>query len=90
MRRRATLIGAGLMVAGSMFFAAPASASASIPVCVGTAATVVVCVDTSGRILYSDCIYVGAPPCTYVEVYGPTVTCGGTIGTRICSAIQQH
>ena len=86
MRRKATLIGAGLMMAGSLFFAAPASAS--IPVCVGTAATVVVCVDPTGGTLYEDCIYAGPPPCMHVVVPGPTATCGGTIGQRICDSIQ--
>ena len=85
MRRRATLIGAGLMVAGSLFFAAPASAS--IPVCVGTAATVVVCVDPTGGTLYEDCIYAGPPPCIPVSVPGPTIQCGGNIGQYLCASI---
>ena len=86
MRRRATLFGAGLMGAGSLFLAAPAQAA--IPVCAGTQTTVVICVDPTGGTLYSDCIYAGPPPCTYVTVPGPTVQCGGDIGQYLCASIR--
>lgn len=87
MRRKATLVGAVLTAAGSLFVAAPAQAS--IPVCAGTQATVVLCVDPTGGTLYSDCIYAGSPPCTTVTVPGPTIQCGGDIGARLCVGDDQ-
>ena len=77
MRRRTTLFGAGLMVAGSMFLAAPAQAGPLV--CAGTASTAVICVDPTGGTLYSDCVYLGPPPCTNVTVPGPVTYCGGIL-----------
>lgn len=77
MRRRATLFGAGLLVAGSMFVATPAQAGPLV--CVGTASTAVVCVDPTGGTAYEDCIYAGPPPCTNVHVPGPVWYCGGIL-----------
>lgn len=84
MRRKATLFGAGVMAAGSLFVAAPAQAA--VPVCAGTQRTIILCVDPVGRTLYEDCIYTGSPPCTPVSVPGPTIQCGGDIGMYICTA----
>lgn len=72
MRRKFLSIGAGLILAASL--AGPAAASS---LCAGTQALVFVCVDPTGRTYYSDCVYVGPPPCVPVSVPGPTVTCGG-------------
>ncbi len=76
MRSKSFLLGAGLLVAGSMAIAAPAAAS---PLCAGTQNTVFVCVDPTGGTLYSDCVYVVFPPCMPVTVPGPVVTCGGIL-----------
>lgn len=80
--RTAAKLGAGALVLGSLFVAAPAQAS--IPICAGTQATVVLCVDPTGGTLYSDCIYAGPPPCIWVTVPGPTIQCGGDIGQYLC------
>ena len=83
MRRRTKLLGAGLMVAGGMFVAAPAQAA--IPLCAGTQNTIVVCVETNGGTVYEDCIYLASSTCTPVSVTGPAVSCGGDIGARLCA-----
>lgn len=80
--RTAAKLGAGALALGSLFVAAPAQAS--IPICAGTQATVVLCVDPTGGTLYSDCIYAGPPPCIWVTVPGPTIQCGGDIGQYLC------
>lgn len=77
MRKRATLFGAGLMLAGSVMAAAPAQAQTTV--CAGTASTVFVCTDPTGGTAYTDCVYVGPPPCTTVTVPGPTLSCGGAL-----------
>jgi hypothetical protein len=53
--------------------AAPASADA----CVGSRKSVVAC--ASNRDVYSDCVYLGTPPCTQVTVVAP-ICLYGTIG----------
>lgn len=78
MKRKAHLVAAAVMAAASVATAAPASAA---PLCVGTQSTVVQCVDPTGAKWVDDCVYLGAPPCTPVVVYGPYVYCiGGEIG----------
>lgn len=77
MRKRATLFGAGLLVAASMVLAGPASAQTTV--CAGTAGTVFVCTDPTGGTVISDCVYVGPPPCVPVTVPGPTLACGGAL-----------
>lgn len=77
MRKRATLFGAGLMMAGSILTAAPAMAQTTV--CVGTTSTVYVCSDPTGGTVASDCVYVGPPPCMPVTVPGPTLGCGGAL-----------
>lgn len=77
MRKRATLFGAGLMMAGSLFVASPATAQTTV--CAGTAGTVVVCTDPTGGTVITDCIYAGPPPCVPVTVPGPTLSCGGPL-----------
>lgn len=81
MRRAAFVLGAGLLMSGAA--AAPAAA---IPICAGTQATVVLCVDPTAGTLYEDCVYAGPPPCTYVHVPGPTIQCGGNIGQYLCTS----
>lgn len=81
MRRRATLFGAGLVVAGSTFFAAPAQAA-----CFGSDNTVILCVDPTGGTLYEDCIYTGGSQCTPVHVPGPVVSCKPTSGPLYCDS----
>jgi hypothetical protein len=76
MRRRAILFGAGLLIAGSVAVAAPASAQT---ICAGTQRTVFVCTDPLGGTVISDCVYAGPPPCTPVTVPGPTLSCGGDL-----------
>lgn len=61
----------------AMLGVSPAAHAA--PVCVGTTGTAYVCVDPTGGTLYSDCIFVGPPPCMPVTVPGPSLTCGGQI-----------
>ena len=77
MRKRAVLLGAGLMMAGSMFLASPASAQTTV--CAGTAGTAYVCTDPTGGTVASDCVYVVLPPCIPVTVPGPTLSCGGAL-----------
>lgn len=76
MRRRATLFGAGLMVAGMLALAPPASAQT---ICAGTQRTVFVCTDPLGGTVITDCVFVGPPPCIPVTVPGPTLSCGGDL-----------
>jgi hypothetical protein len=71
---------AGAVAAG----AAPASAAT----CVGTSRTVVACVAPPVPV-YSDCVYLGSPPCTQVTVTGPlciygTIGSGGQFQTTWC------
>lgn len=47
--------------------------------CAGTASTAVFCVDPLGRVLYSDCVYLGSGSCTPVSVPGPALACGGPL-----------
>ena len=82
MRRRATLFGAGLLAAGSVFVtAAPAQAA-----CFGTTNTVIVCVDPTGSTLYEDCAVIIEPPCHPVSVPGPKVWCEPTNGPLVCDS----
>jgi hypothetical protein len=64
------------MVAASMAVTGPASASTA-PLCAGTEDTLVVCVEPFGSVYYYDCVYLGEPPCDYLIVNGPKITCGG-------------
>lgn len=77
MRRIAIVLG---LVAGSLALTGPASAD---PACVGTDRTVTVCVDPTGGVLYTDCIYTGGSTCQPVTVPGPTVDCGGDLYDRL-------
>jgi hypothetical protein len=78
MRLKAMLWGTCLVAAATVGMAAPASAA---PVCVGTASTVVQCVDPTGATLVDDCVYAGSSSCIPVFVPGPRVYClGGEIG----------
>ena len=77
MRKRATLFGASVFIAGSLFTAAPAMAQTTV--CAGTANTAVVCTDPTGGTVASDCVYLGPPPCTWVTIPGPTLSCGGAL-----------
>lgn len=76
MRRALVVLG---LVAASLGLAPSALAA-----CAGTERTVVVCVNPTGQILYSDCVVVVAPPCIPVDVPGPTIQCGGDIGQLLC------
>ena len=78
MRRRATMLVTGLATAALMAFA-PAASAADGWTCVGTQRLGYVCVDPTGGTLYSDCIFVGPPPCIPVSVPGPIYGCGGPI-----------
>jgi hypothetical protein len=69
--RRARFLLAAVVTASLVAVAPAASADES---CVGTEETVVVCVEPTGRTLYSDCIYTGGDTCTPVSVPGPDVT----------------
>lgn len=77
MRKRATLFGAGVLMAGTIFTASPAMAQTTV--CAGTAGTVVVCTNPTGGTVTSDCVYLGPPPCMNVTVPGPTLSCGGAL-----------
>lgn len=79
--RPSTLLAAALAAAAVSM---PTAASAA-PVCAGTTGTEYVCVDPLGRTLYSDCVYVGSPPCTPVNVPGPAVSCDGVLDCRVFS-----
>ena len=86
MKRKASLICGGLLVAASM--AVMPSASAQIPLCAGTANTIVVCVDPTGGTPITDCVYLGPPPCMYVSIPTPSITCGGRLGPACNFTIQ--
>jgi hypothetical protein len=60
-------LAAAAVVAGSLGIATPAQAG-----CVGTQNTAGVCTEVG--VLYSDCVYLGGPQCTWVYVLGPRVT----------------
>ena len=62
---------AAVALAGAFSTAAPASAA-----CYGTQNVGVVCstVNVKGT-LYEDCVYVGSPPCTPVEIHGRPQGC---------------
>lgn len=86
MSRRRRLLAVALAAAAVSL---PAAASAA-PVCAGTTGTEYVCVDPVGQPLYSDCVYLGEPPCTPVTVPGPGVSCDGLVDCRalaLCFAI---
>jgi hypothetical protein len=76
-----------LVAAVAAATAAATSGSAHASVCVGTANTVVVCTDPTGTTYVQDCVYLGGDTCTPVVVNGPTVSCGGDIGARLCASI---
>ena len=69
--KRVRLLVVAAIAVGSMVVAPAASADES---CVGTEETVVLCVEPTGRTLYSDCIYTGGDTCMPVSVPGPDVT----------------
>ena len=62
---------------GSLFTAAPAMAQTTV--CAGTTGTFVVCTDPIGGTVTSDCVYLGPPPCMWVTIPGPTLSCGGPL-----------
>jgi hypothetical protein len=66
-----SLVAAAL--AGAAF--ATAGTASATPTCVGTQNQGVICNDR--RVVYSDCVYVGSPPCTPVSVSGPVCIYGG-------------
>jgi hypothetical protein len=70
MLRRSLLV-AALAGGGVAMAAAPASADP----CVGTQNIGVVCVGR--RTLVNDCVYVGSPPCTPVNLTAPVCVYGG-------------
>ncbi len=81
---RKAMLWAGCFIAGASLAVTP-SASAQ-PLCVGTQATVVQCVDPTGGEPIEDCIYLVIPPCHPVSVPTPYVYClGGDIGQAILS-----
>ena len=82
MRRKWTLLGAGLAVAGSTFAVAPPALAA----CVGSTNTVILCVDPTGGTLYEDCVVILEPPCKPVVVPGPVVWCEPTNGPLYCDS----
>ena len=79
-RASAFALGAGLLASG-----AAVTPAAAAPLCAGTQATVVLCVDPTGSVLYDDCIYLMGPPCHTATVPGPTIQCGGNIGQYLCA-----
>ncbi len=78
MRRRAVMIATGLMLAATVAFA-PTASAADGWICAGSQTAGYVCVDPTGGTLYSDCVYLGPPPCTWVTIPGPIYGCGGPI-----------
>ena len=87
-----------ILVAAALAAAALSTGSAAdAATCVGTAQTAVVCVTVNYGALpkvdpngnnYSDCVYVGAPPCRPVSVDYPSVTPGsGQLITYSCGGI---
>lgn len=64
----------------------PAAAASAAPVCAGTSGTLVLCVEPSGSLYYSDCVYTGGSTCSQVDVYGPYVYCDGRL-EPICPVI---
>jgi hypothetical protein len=66
-----------LVVATVVVGVAVGAAPASADTCVGSQNTAVAC--ASNRDVYSDCVYLGSPPCTRVTVVAP-ICLYGTIG----------
>lgn len=62
-------------VVASIGSASPASAA-----CVGTQQTAGICASLTKTTVYSDCVYLGDPPCIPVNVPGYDVDCWGWIG----------
>lgn len=82
MIRRAFLVSG--LIAGASVAVVPAASAR--PVCVGTQATVIQCVDPTGGAPIEDCIYVGGDECVPVSAPTPHVYCvGGDIGERAFS-----
>ena len=94
---RSRILAAAALAATALSLGAGAASAAT---CVGTAQTAVVCAQVNKGFLprvdldgnnYSDCVYLGAPPCTPVSVDYPsvtpgsgdpvTITCGGPLIT---------
>lgn len=76
MRGRLAQLGLVVGAVAALASASPASAAT----CVGTQQTAGVCVSVTKTTLYSDCVYLGSPPCIPVSVPGYDVDCGGWIG----------
>ena len=70
MKRLRLLLVAAVAV-GSLAVAPAASAAVS---CVGAEGVTVFCVDPTGRVVYSTCVYTGGSTCTPVAVPGPDFT----------------
>lgn len=70
MKRLRLLVGAAV-VAGSLAVAPAAGAAEN---CVGAEEVTVFCVDPTGRVLYSTCVYTGGTTCQPVVVPGPDFT----------------
>ncbi|HEX2195615.1 MAG TPA: hypothetical protein VHJ76_01710, partial [Actinomycetota bacterium] len=51
------------LIVGAAFVLAFASPAAATPICAGTQQTTGACVEVTKTTLYSDCVYVGPPPC---------------------------
>ena len=65
-------------VVASIGMAGPAQAAN--PICVGTQNTAGMCFWVTSGPGYSDCVYLGPPPCIPVHVPGVVVDCWGWIG----------
>jgi hypothetical protein len=82
MIRKAFLVFA--LIAGSSLAVVPAASAR--PLCVGTQATVIQCVDPTGGDPIEDCVYTGGDECIPVSVPTPYVYCvGGDIGEKAFS-----
>jgi hypothetical protein len=79
--RPTTLLAAALGTTAALMQNASAT-----PVCAGTTEIQMACVDPLSHTFYSDCVFVGPPPCTPVDVPGAVAWCAGVVDCQ-CSTV---
>jgi hypothetical protein len=72
--KRLRLFVVAAVAVGAMAVAPAASAQTLDENCVGAEGVLVLCVDPTGRVIYSTCVYTGGTSCQPVSVPGPDFT----------------
>ena len=84
---RMRLLLTAAVVAGTLAVSPAASAAEN---CVGAEGVAVFCVDPTGRVIYSTCVYTGGDTCEPVVVVGPDMTrCDVGSGTSVLRLLLQ-